>query len=104
MKLIRHCPDKNFKLTRHYGFYSNAYTKKLDHIYTLYGKKIHRTLRDKKTRKKKIAREKRKTKYRASSILSFNRDPIKCKCGEIMVPVGHFETYEKGASYELINR
>ena len=26
-KVIRHCPDENFKMTRYYGFYSNRSTR-----------------------------------------------------------------------------
>lgn len=104
LKLIRHCPDKNFKMTRRYGYYANAYSGKLDHIYEIYGKQIKRNLKGKKQRKKAIDHAKRKCKYRASMILSFNRDPIKCTCGAIMVPTFNYDPYERGKKNELLRR
>lgn len=94
----------NFKMTRRYGFYSNASSKHIDRIYEIFGRQIKRSLKTKKQRKKSIERSKRRTKFRPAMISSFNRDPIKCKCGDIMVPTFDFNPYMKGACNELPNR
>ncbi|WP_187117137.1 transposase [Candidatus Stoquefichus massiliensis] len=52
--LILHCPEKNFKMTRYYGFYSNKSRPLLERIYELYGKKV-------KIRKIKTSQERKKT-------------------------------------------
>lgn len=104
LSVIRHCPDKNFKMTRRYGFYSNASSKYIDRIYEVFGKQIRRHLKSKKQRMKSIERSKRRTKFRPAMISSFNRDPIKCKCGNIMVATCDYNPYVKGANNELPNR
>lgn len=103
--LVMHCPDKNFKMVRYYGFYSNAYAKKLDNIYkclTKKGKKTHR----RKQRRHDTKEEQKKYKFRYSMITSYNRDPVKCKCRAIMLPTYREDPYEKkgGAFSELIFR
>ncbi|MFV0327962.1 MAG: transposase [Bacteroides xylanisolvens] len=82
-KLILHIPEKGFHNLRHYGFYSNAASSTLDEIHEVLGK-------NKKPNTKAIRKEERtqlfnKLKYRTNMIDSFNRDPIKCKCGSLML-------------------
>lgn len=79
-KLIIHIPDHHFRMVRYYGFYSNRSQKELDHIHDLLGKKKNKDYSNHtrmKNRKKKLNR----LKYRTHLMDSFNRDPIKCKCG-----------------------
>lgn len=104
ISVIRHCPDKNFKMTRRYGYYSNASSRFIEHIYEIYSRQTHRKLKGKKQRRKSIDRSKRKCTYRMSMILSFKRDPIKCTCGGIMVPTYNYNPYEKGPAYQLLRR
>lgn len=83
-RLIIHIPDKYFQCVRYYGFYSNASQKKLNHLHELLGHKM------KINNANSLRREKRqrlmdKLRYRNHMIDSFNRDPLKCSCGSIMV-------------------
>ena len=81
-KLIIHIPDSHFRNIRYYGFYSNASRKELDHIHELLGIRKHKDY-SKKTRQQKQQRKMNKLRYRTHLIDSFNRDPLKCKCGSI---------------------
>lgn len=65
--LIKHIPDKNFKVVRYYGIYS----KKHKH-----SKKILKLLNDNVLKVKKLLR-----KWQYSIELSFGYNPTKCSCG-----------------------
>ena len=39
-KVIIHCPNENFKMTRYYDFYSNKFKPTIEKIYELYGRKV----------------------------------------------------------------
>ena len=81
-KLIIHCPDPNFKMTRLYGFYSNRSQDTLDRVHELLGN----TKKKNRYRRHKIRKHnKDKLKYRTHLIDTFNRDPIKCSCGNYML-------------------
>ena len=95
-RVIIHCPDKNFKMTRRYGYYSNAYSKCLDHIYEIYRKQIKRKLRTKSQRKKSTKKARERSRYRMSMILTYGKDPIKCTCGAIMQPTFSYNPYKEG--------
>ncbi|MEI3147305.1 MAG: transposase [Merdibacter sp.] len=82
-KLIIHIPDPHFRNIRYYGFYSNASRKELDHIHELLGIRKHKDY-SKKTRQQKQQRKMNKLRYRTHLIDSFNRDPLKCRCGHYM--------------------
>lgn len=82
-KLIIHIPDHHFRNVRYYGFYSNASQKKLDHIHELLGKEKKKDYSRKK-RMEKRKRKMNKLKYRTHLIDSFNRDPLKCRCGNYL--------------------
>lgn len=79
-KLIIHIPDKHFKMTRFYGFYSNAAQKSLDRCHELLGKKKNKDYSRNK-RMKKRSQKMNSLKFRTHLIDSFNRDPIRCSCG-----------------------
>ena len=97
-KVIRHCPNENFKMTRYYGFYSNKYKPMLDNIYELYGKKKKRKLRTLKQRKEIYKNKINKLKYRYHMIKSYSKDPIRCKCGELMLYAYSYNPFEGGIS------
>lgn len=103
-RVIIHCPDKNFKMTRRYGYYSNAYSKCLDHIYEIYGKQIKRKLRTKSQRKKSTKKARERSRYRMSMILTYGKDPIKCTCGAIMQPTFSYNPYKEGKPNERQRR
>lgn len=94
-KLIIHIPDDHFKMTRYYGFYANASQKKLDKIHQLWDQKI----KDKHTQKQRQQLKQKflyKCRYRTMSIDSFNRDPLKCRCGNFMVYTITYNPLEGG--------
>lgn len=82
-KMIVHIPDPHFRNVRYFGFYSNASRKELDHIHDLLGKMKNKDYSRKKREEKKKHRM-NKLLYRTHMIDSFNRDPLKCKCGYYM--------------------
>ncbi len=71
LKLIRHIPDRNFKMTRYYGIYVCA-----DHKH----KKSVRL----KLKQKSINSSYRRLHYRRSLITVFGVDPLLCTCGLYM--------------------
>lgn len=94
-KLIIHIPDDHFKMTRYYGFYANASQKKLDRIHQLWDQKV----KDKHTQKQRQQLKQKylyKCRYRTMSIDSFNRDPLKCRCGNYMVYTTTYNPLEGG--------
>lgn len=98
-KLLRHCPNPNFKMVRYYGFYSNRGKKMLEHIYELNEQLVRRhrlkiRLRSKKQRKKKLQKDKKSLHYRTLMIESFSRDPLICSCGETMDRVAVFDPFK----------
>lgn len=97
-KVILHCPNENFKMTRYYGFYSNKYKPTLDKIYEIYGKKVKRKLKTVKKRKQIYKNKLNEIKYRYHMIQSYSKDPIKCKCGEIMIYAYTYNPFEGGIS------
>lgn len=97
-KVIRHCPNENFKMTRYYGFYSNKYKPMLDHIYESYGRKKKRKIRTLKQRKIIYKNKINKLKYRYHMIESYSKDPIRCKCGELMKYSYSYNPFEGGLS------
>lgn len=89
--LILHCPEKNFKMTKYYGFYSNKCKLLLEKIYELYIKKAKRRKIKTSHERKKILKQKLDTlKYHCNMIQSYCKDPILCSCGEIMKPSGQY--------------
>ena len=95
-KVIRHCPNKNFKMTRYYGFYSNKFRPILDKIYELYGKKIKKRLKTVKERRKIYKRRLNEFKYRCHMIKSYLKDPLLCRCGELMIYSYSYNPLEGG--------
>ena len=71
-RLIRHIPEENFKTIRYYGFYSS----KKHPLYSLARKIIE---------KAKVPFYKSLNKWRSLMITSFNKDPLKCFCGSLMI-------------------
>lgn len=82
-RLILHIPNHYFRIVRYYGFYSNAATKTLNRCHELLGEKKKK---DYSTEKRNAKRKELldKLKYRTHLIDSFNRDPLKCKCGNYL--------------------
>lgn len=96
-RLILHCPEKNFKMTRYYGFYSNKCKPLLEKIYELYSKKVKkRKIKTSQERKKLLKKKLDDLKYRCHMIQSYCKDPILCSCGEIMKPSGQYNPFEGG--------
>lgn len=95
-KLIIHIPDVNFKTVRYYGFYANGYGKvNLDHLHDLLGSQRKRDY-SRKTRDKKLKQRLNGFLYRTHLIDTFNRDPIKCKCGHYMVYADSYDPLDGG--------
>ena len=79
-KMIIHIPDKDFRMTRYYGFYNNKCNDVLDIVNKLLGKenKYHTN----KAQRKQILKEKLdKLKFRTQIMDTYNRDIFKCDCG-----------------------
>lgn len=88
-RLILHIPDRHFRVVRYYGFYSNAASHTLNRCHELLGDKKQKDY-GVSTRKKKRKDLLNKLKYRTHLIDSFNKDPLKCKCGNYL---RYAETY-----------
>lgn len=88
-RLILHIPDHHFRLIHYYGFYSNAAHKTLNRCHELLGDKKQKDYSE-TTRKQKREKLLNKLKYRTHLIDTFNRDPLKCKCGFLFK---YIETY-----------
>ena len=97
-KLIIHIPDPHFRNIRYYGFYSNASRKELDHIHELLGIRKHKDY-SRKTRQQKRQRKMNKLRYRTHLIDSFNRDPLKCRCGHYMKYEYTYDPLERCGHY-----
>ena len=70
-KLIRHIPDKNFKMIRYYGLYAAK-----NHKYQNYYDKMYKV--------EYIKQLSISNNWRSNLISSFQYDPLLCKCGHIM--------------------
>lgn len=82
--LLIHCPEKNFKMVRYYGFYSNKGKATLDKIYELLEIKKKKKQKRWKERKKDILQKRKQFLYRNHMIESFQVDPVLCSCGALM--------------------
>ena len=69
--LIKHIPDKNFKVVRYYGIYSKEHK---------HSKKLIKLLNNAQIKVKEMLR-----KWHFSIELSFKYDPTKCSCGGKMI-------------------
>lgn len=65
--LIKHIPDKNFKVVRYYGIYAKEHK---------HSKKLIKLLNDIQIKNREILR-----KWQYSIELTFGYNPIKCPCG-----------------------
>lgn len=95
-KVIIHCPNENFKMTRYYGYYSNKFKSSLDKIYETYGIKKKKHIKNTKERKEIYKRKINELKYRSHMIKSYSKDPLLCKCGELMIYTYSFNPFEGG--------
>lgn len=93
-KVVLHCPNENFKMVRYFGFYSNKSSKTYDKMAELVGKKVKRRVQLKKERQAIAKINQKKTHFRYNMIKSFQRDPLLCKCGEIMIYVETYDPFE----------
>ena len=93
-KLIIHIPDENYRMVRYYGFYNNKCQKLLDKIHELLGKEGKLSL-DRTERKNKLKAKFKLIRFRQLSIDTYNRDPLKCKCGSIMNYIWSYNPLEK---------
>lgn len=101
-KMIIHIPNKDFRMTRYYGFYNNKCNDVLDVVNELLGKQ-NRIHYDKNQRKSLLKQKLNKLKFRTQLMDTYNRDVFKCGCG------GSFEyafTYNplQGVSNDRIYR
>lgn len=92
-KLFIHIPDNNFRTVRYYGFYSNKAGAELDQIHTLLSDKKKQDY-SREVRSKKKEQLLNKLKYRTHLIDTFNRDPLKCKCGNYLKFDGSYNPLE----------
>lgn len=83
-------------MTRYYGYYSNKYKSMLDNIYELYGIKKKRHIRTLKERKVIYERKINELKYRSHMIKSYSKDPLLCRCGELMIYSYSYNPFEGG--------
>ena len=83
-KVLMHCPEKNFKMVRYYGFYSNKSEKTYNRMVELLSHKLKRKEELKKARRAMIEKRQKELHFRYNMIKSFLRDPLLCECGEIM--------------------
>lgn len=81
-RLILHIPDHHFRTIHYYGFYSNASKNTLNRCHELLGDKKNKDYSE-QVRKEKREKILNKLKFRTHLIDSFNRDPLKCKCGSL---------------------
>ena len=88
-KMIIHIQDENFRTVRYYGFYSPRSKDHLEKIYTLINQKRN-DARTKEYRKKQLTSRLHKLRFRTMCLDSYNRDVLRCRCGEIML---YAETY-----------
>lgn len=89
-KLMIHIPDKHFRTVRYYGFYSNKSQNELDSIHDILSKErnIDYSKKKRQSRKKHFLN---KLKYRTHLVDTFNRDPLKCKCGHYLVYIDSYD-------------
>ena len=90
-RLIRHIPDKNYRMIRYYGFLSNRVRGKLLPI-------VHKLIGNspQKPYQKPL-------KWRQMFYNTFGHDPLKCyACDKVMDFVG--AVYSSKKSWEQINR
>ena len=106
-QVLLHIPDKGFKMVRHYGFYHQKCTAKLDMLNESLGK-TGRRKRNRFQRSAARAAGRGNASYRPLCIRVFGRDPLKCKCGTEMervfsdIPKNTMATRERRV-YAIIN-
>ena len=100
-RVIRHCPDENFKMTRYYGFYSNRSVKHYNRMAELLAHKKKKEVIYKKQRQAMVKKDIQRTHFRYYMIQSFQRDPLKCKCGEYMQYVETYNPFEGGKRNDI---
>lgn len=83
MDVLMHVPEKGFVMVRHYGFYHQKCTDKLDGLNESLGK-AGRRHRNRHQRKNDKREEPHRSSYRRLCITTFGRDPVKCRCGTTM--------------------
>lgn len=83
-KVLMHCPEKNFKMVRYFGFYSNKSIKTYNRMAELLSHKQKRIEELKNARRAVIEKRQKELHFRYNMIKSFQRDPLLCECGEIM--------------------
>lgn len=100
-RVIRHCPDDNFKMTRYYGFYSNRSEKHYNRMAELLAHKKKKKTIYKKERQAIAKRNIQKTHFRYFMIQSFQRDPLKCRCGSFMQYLETYNPFEGGKKNDI---
>ena len=96
-KMIIHIPNKDFRMTRYYGFYNNKCNDVLDIINELLGKenKIHHN----RIERKQLLKEKlNKLKFRTQIMDAYNRDVFKCGCGNVFEYIYTYNPLEGGSN------
>ena len=88
-KMIIHIPDENFRMVRYYGFYNNKEQDLLERLHGMIGK-VRKTSRDRNERKRQLQSKLNKLKFRTLCVDTYNRDVLRCKCGELM---SYVDTY-----------
>ena len=92
-KIFIHIPESHFRMVRYYGFYNNKEQDLLDKLHEQLGEaqQINSTREE---RKRKLKQKMNKLKFCTICLDSYNRDPIRCKCGGIMVYVDSYDPLE----------
>lgn len=78
-RLVRHIPDEQFKMIRHYGLYSRRKKTVMKKVVRRWQQKVNKVLVN-------IKRMKKPKKWRERIKETFGRDPLKCSdCGNVFV-------------------
>ena len=93
-KLIVHIPEKHFRMIRYYGFYNPKNVDTLDHIHEMLGEDRHKDY-SRKTRDRVKSASMNKLKFRTFLLDSFNRDILRCPCGDTLLYVSTYNPLEK---------
>ena len=91
----------DFKMTRYYGFYSNRSTRHYNRMAELLAHKQKKETQYKKERQAIAKIQIQKTHFRYFMIQSFQRDPIKCRCGMIMNYAETYNPFEGGRKNDI---
>lgn len=65
-------------------------------MYELYGKKVIRKINSVKERKEICKKKLNDLKHRCHIIKSYSKDPLLCRCGELMLYAYSYDSFDGG--------